>query len=108
MVFNTTAGVGVAIATLVADSLALYHCAEGLLPQQDTGLITGVTDTAQSISFKRWPSGNGYRGDCGQGPGRGGRGVLCGAGTVNATVTPASFTSISSRGTSGRRREEIH
>ena len=25
---------------------------KGLLPQQDTGLIIGVTDAAQSISFK--------------------------------------------------------
>src|SRR5207302_2158896 len=42
----------VAIVTLVA-TIALYILVpKGLLPQQDTGLIVGVTDSAQSISFK--------------------------------------------------------
>ncbi|OIQ95651.1 multidrug resistance protein MdtB [mine drainage metagenome] len=42
----------VAIATL-AGTLALYVVIpKGLLPQQDTGLIIGVTDAAQNISFK--------------------------------------------------------
>ncbi len=42
----------VAIATLAA-TLALYVAIpKGLLPQQDTGLIIGVTDAAQDISFK--------------------------------------------------------
>jgi len=43
---------GVAIATLVATVWLYVIVPKGLLPQQDTGLITGVTDTAQSISFK--------------------------------------------------------
>jgi hydrophobe/amphiphile efflux-1 (HAE1) family protein len=43
---------GVAIATL-ATALALYiYLPKGLLPQQDTGLIIGVTDAAQNISFR--------------------------------------------------------
>jgi len=42
----------VAIATLFA-TLVLYAVTpKGLLPEQDTGLITGVTDAAQSISFR--------------------------------------------------------
>ncbi len=43
---------GVAVATLVATIWLYVIIPKGLLPQQDTGLITGVTDTAQSISFK--------------------------------------------------------
>jgi len=27
---------------------------KGFLPQQDTGLIVGVTDAAQDIRFRRW------------------------------------------------------
>jgi hydrophobe/amphiphile efflux-1 (HAE1) family protein len=42
----------VAIATLVITILLYIIVPKGLLPQQDTGLITGVTDAAQSISFK--------------------------------------------------------
>ena len=42
----------VAIATLVATVLLYIVIPKGLLPQQDTGLIVGVTDAAQSISFK--------------------------------------------------------
>ncbi|EEF57568.1 acriflavin resistance protein [Pedosphaera parvula Ellin514] len=42
----------VAIATLVATIWLYVIVPKGLLPQQDTGLITGVTDAAQSISFK--------------------------------------------------------
>jgi multidrug efflux pump len=42
----------VAIATLVATILLYIIVPKGLLPEQDTGLITGVTDAAQSISFK--------------------------------------------------------
>ncbi len=42
----------VAIVTLIA-TLALYvYIPKGLLPEQDTGLITGVTDAAQNISFR--------------------------------------------------------
>src|SRR5207248_7769710 len=42
----------VAIATLVATIWLYFLVPKGLLPQQDTGLILGVTDAPQSISFK--------------------------------------------------------
>ena len=42
----------VAVATLVATILLYIIVPKGLLPLQDTGLIVGVTDAAQSISFK--------------------------------------------------------
>src|ERR1035438_5852633 len=42
----------VAAVTLVATILLYVFVPKGLLPEQDTGLITGVTDAAQSISFK--------------------------------------------------------
>jgi multidrug efflux pump len=43
---------GVAIVTLVATLWLYVIVPKGLLPPQDTGLIIGVTDAAQSISFK--------------------------------------------------------
>jgi multidrug efflux pump subunit AcrB len=42
----------VATATMVATVWLYIYVPKGLLPQQDTGLIIGVTDAAQSISFK--------------------------------------------------------
>ena len=42
----------VAAVTLIATILLYILVPKGLLPQQDTGLIVGVTDAAQSISFK--------------------------------------------------------
>ncbi|NBV22109.1 MAG: multidrug efflux RND transporter permease subunit [Proteobacteria bacterium] len=42
----------VAIATLVATIWLYVAIPKGLLPMQDTGLIIGVTDAAQSISFR--------------------------------------------------------
>ncbi len=42
----------VAAATMVATVLLYIYIPKGLLPQQDTGLVVGVTDAAQSISFK--------------------------------------------------------
>jgi multidrug efflux pump subunit AcrB len=42
----------VAIGTLVATIWLYLIVPKGLLPQQDTGLILGVTDAAQSISFR--------------------------------------------------------
>jgi multidrug efflux pump subunit AcrB len=42
----------VAAVTLVATVLLYVFVPKGLLPEQDTGLITGVTDAAQSISYK--------------------------------------------------------
>jgi hydrophobe/amphiphile efflux-1 (HAE1) family protein len=43
---------GVAIITMVATIWLYMIVPKGLLPEQDTGLIIGVTDAAQSISFK--------------------------------------------------------
>jgi hydrophobe/amphiphile efflux-1 (HAE1) family protein len=42
----------IAAATMVATLLLYIYIPKGLLPQQDTGLIIGVTDAAPSISFK--------------------------------------------------------
>jgi multidrug efflux pump subunit AcrB len=42
----------VAIATLAATLVLYVVTPKGLLPQQDTGLIIGVTDAAQNISFR--------------------------------------------------------
>ncbi len=42
----------VAIATLAGTIWLYFIVPKGLLPQQDTGLILGVTDSEQSISFK--------------------------------------------------------
>ena len=42
----------VAAATLVATVLLYVVVPKGLLPEQDTGLINGVTDAAQTISFR--------------------------------------------------------
>ena len=42
----------VAILTMVATVWLYVIVPKGLLPQQDTGLIIGVTDSAQSISFR--------------------------------------------------------
>src|SRR5262249_19727157 len=43
---------GIAAVTLVATVLLYVFVPKGLLPQQDTGLIIGVTDAAQNISFQ--------------------------------------------------------
>jgi hydrophobe/amphiphile efflux-1 (HAE1) family protein len=42
----------VAIATLAATLVLYVVTPKGLLPEQDTGLIIGVTDAAQNISFR--------------------------------------------------------
>ena len=42
----------VAVVTLVGTIWLYVIIPKGLLPQQDTGMILGVTDSAQSISFK--------------------------------------------------------
>ena len=41
----------VAVGTLVATIWLYIIIPKGLLPQQDTGMILGITDAAQSISF---------------------------------------------------------
>jgi hydrophobe/amphiphile efflux-1 (HAE1) family protein len=43
---------GVAVVTMVATIWLYIIVPKGLLPSQDTGTIVGVTDAAQSISFK--------------------------------------------------------
>src|ERR1019366_7686618 len=43
---------GVAILTMVATIWLYVIIPKSLLPDQDTGLIVGVTDSSQSISFK--------------------------------------------------------
>jgi multidrug efflux pump len=43
---------GVALVTMVATIWLYIIVPKGLLPPQDTGLLIGVTDAAQSISFK--------------------------------------------------------
>ncbi len=43
---------GVAIVAMIATVWLYFLVPKGLLPEQDTGLIIGVTDSAQSISFK--------------------------------------------------------
>jgi hydrophobe/amphiphile efflux-1 (HAE1) family protein len=42
----------VAVVTLVATIWLYFMVPKGLLPQQDTGLILGITDAAQTISFR--------------------------------------------------------
>jgi len=42
----------VAIATLAATVMLYIVVPKGLIPEQDTGIITGVTEAAQSISFQ--------------------------------------------------------
>ncbi len=44
--------VGIALITMVATVWLYLIIPKGLLPEQDTGMIIGVTDAAQSISFK--------------------------------------------------------
>lgn len=43
----------VAVATLLLTAILFIQIPKGLLPLQDTGLIVGVTDAAQDISFKQ-------------------------------------------------------
>jgi multidrug efflux pump len=43
---------GVALVTLAATIWLYFLAPKGLLPQQDTGLILGITDASQTVSFK--------------------------------------------------------
>ena len=43
---------GIAFVTLIATIWLYLVIPKGLLPQQDTGMILGITDAAESISFK--------------------------------------------------------
>jgi len=77
----------VAIATLVITILLYIIVPKGLLPEQDTGLITGVTDAAQSISFSAMVERQRVIADIvRQDPDVSGVASFVGAGTVNATV----------------------
>jgi multidrug efflux pump subunit AcrB len=78
---------GVAIATLVATIWLYIIVPKGLLPQQDTGLIMGVTDAEQSISFKGMASRQQAIAEIvRKDPDVAGVASFVGAGTVNATV----------------------
>jgi hydrophobe/amphiphile efflux-1 (HAE1) family protein len=48
---HQTAALIVAAATLVATGILYVLVPKGLLPQQDTGLIIGVTDASEDVSF---------------------------------------------------------
>ncbi len=77
----------VAIATLVITILLYIIVPKGLLPQQDTGLITGVTDAAQSISFNAMVARQHIIADIvRKDPDVVSVASFVGAGTVNATV----------------------
>ena len=77
----------IAIATLVATILLYIVVPKGLLPEQDTGLITGVTDAAQSISFSAMAERQRVVAEIvSKDPDVVGVASFVGAGTVNATV----------------------
>ena len=77
----------VAVATLVATVCSTSWCPRACLPQQDTGLIIGVTDAAQSISFKAMVERQRQIAEIvRQDPDVASVASFVGAGTVNATV----------------------
>jgi multidrug efflux pump len=77
----------IAITTLVATIWLYIIVPKGLLPQQDTGLIVGVTDASQSISFKAMVERQRVIADIvRQDPDVVSVASFVGAGTVNATV----------------------
>jgi len=77
----------VAAATLVGTVLLYVFVPKGLLPQQDTGLIVGVTDAAQTISFKAMVERQHEIADIvRRDPDVTSVASFVGAGTVNATV----------------------
>jgi multidrug efflux pump subunit AcrB len=78
---------GVAALTMAATVWLYIIIPKGLLPQQDTGLIIGVTDSAQSISFKAMAERQRAIADIvRQDPDVVSVASFVGAGTVNATV----------------------
>ncbi len=81
------------IATLAA-TLYLYDVVpKGFLPQQDTGVITGVTDAAPSISVKAMAERQGAVADIvRRDPDVAGVASFVGTGTVNATTNTGSLT----------------
>jgi multidrug efflux pump len=77
----------VAIITLVATIFLYIVVPKGLLPEQDTGQITGVTDAAQSISFKAMVERQRVIAEIvSKDPDVVGVASFVGAGTVNSTV----------------------
>jgi len=77
----------VAIATLVATIWLYIVVPKGLLPQQDIGLIVGVTDAAQTISFKAMVERQRAIAEIARrDPAVAGVASFVGAGPVNATV----------------------
>ena len=80
----------VAIITLVATILLYIIVPKGLLPQQDTGVIIGVTDAAENISFKAMMERVHAVSDIvRRDPDVSSVSASVGAGTVNATVNTA-------------------
>jgi len=77
----------VAVVTGIATVLLYAIVPKGLLPQQDNGLIIGVTDAAQSISFKAMVARQREIAEIArQDPDVQSVASFVGAGTVNATV----------------------
>ena len=77
----------VALLTLVATIWLYIIVPKGLLPEQDTGLIIGVTDAAQSISFDAMVANQHKIADIvAKDPDVTSVAAFVGAGTVNATV----------------------
>ncbi len=80
----------VAIVTLVATILLYIIVPKGLLPQQDTGVIIGVTDAAENISFKAMVERVHAVSDIvRKDPDVANVSASVGAGTVNATINTA-------------------
>ena len=80
----------VALATLVATILLYVIVPKGLLPQQDTGVIVGVTDAVENISFKAMMERvHAVSEIVRQDPDVASVSASVGAGTVNATVNTA-------------------
>jgi multidrug efflux pump subunit AcrB len=80
----------VAIVTLVATILLYIVVPKGLLPQQDTGVIVGVTDAAENISFKAMLQRVHAVSDIvRRDPDVASVSASVGAGTVNATINTA-------------------
>jgi hydrophobe/amphiphile efflux-1 (HAE1) family protein len=80
----------VAIITLVATILLYIVVPKGLLPQQDTGVIIGVTDAAENISFTAMMERvHGVSDIARRDPDVASVSASVGAGTVNATINTA-------------------
>jgi hydrophobe/amphiphile efflux-1 (HAE1) family protein len=81
------ATLAVAVATLVATLLLYQAIPKGFLPQQDTGMVIGVTDAAQDISFKAMAERQQrVAAAVAEDPDVASVASFVGAGTVNATV----------------------